>query len=458
MENGVDDQADRAGPAACDRSEITEYARSLGLTYPPPPVACPDPFCYIRNLKIQQVKQEWESTVDALPQVVCLLDQHGRIIRVNRTVERWGLGLVDDVNGWHVHELLPPGCTGQTGDPGQLWAQVWPELSQGEPVDLEFHDAALDRYVRLELRSRSDGSAAGEGRGGGFAVAVLADITELKRAEESLRRFSDELERRVEARAAELLKANRRLTREVRERARAERKLKDSQDELRLLSAQLLAAQEIERKRIASELHDGIGQSLSAVKFSVDDALGLLGQNSAARAAIVLEALTSKIQRAIDEVRRIAMDLRPSMLDDLGLLATLAWFFREFQDTYHNLRVVKHVSLDEDDVPSPLRTTIFRIVQEAMNNAAKHARADTLVVSLKKEGDRIELMVKDNGQGFDPREFHARESRDRGSGLASMRERTEFCGGSFTVESAKGKGTRIKARWHSVACEGAADS
>jgi PAS domain S-box-containing protein len=232
---------------------------------------------------------------------------------------------------------------------------------------------------------------------------------------------------------------------------RAEAELRASESELRLLSAQLLTAQERERKRIASELHDGIGQAMSAVKFSVESALRMMAEDSAEKGRETLEAVIPRVRGVIDEVRRISMDLRPSTLDDLGILATIGWFSREFQAVYQDLRIEKHISIQEVDVPPPLKTAMFRILQEAMNNLAKHAKADTARIVLKRVDNTIELIIEDNGQGFDIElvALHGRSAR--GAGLGSMRERAEFSGGTFCLQSTRDVGTRISVSW---ACRG----
>ncbi|MRR39419.1 hypothetical protein EG829_33190 [bacterium] len=153
------------------------------------------------------------------------------------------------------------------------------------------------------------------------------------------------------------------------------------------------------------------------------------------------------IQATIEEVRRISMDLRPSILDDLGILATISWFCREFQTVYTGIKVNKTIELEEDDVPENLKIIIFRIIQEALNNAAKHSRADTVDVSLVLRDSTIELTVSDNGVGFDVQEAMLREDSSRGMGLASMEERTDLSGGCFSLDSVKGVGTLIMSTW-----------
>jgi len=153
------------------------------------------------------------------------------------------------------------------------------------------------------------------------------------------------------------------------------------------------------------------------------------------------------IQATIEEVRRISMDLRPSILDDLGILATVSWFCREFQAVYTGIRVNATISLEENDIPERLKITIFRIIQEALNNTAKHSQADTVDVSLIKRDNAIELTVSDNGVGFDVQEALQREDSTRGMGLASMEERTDISGGCFSIDSVRGVGTLIMSTW-----------
>jgi signal transduction histidine kinase len=231
--------------------------------------------------------------------------------------------------------------------------------------------------------------------------------------------------------------------RDITKRKRAEEALRESENRLRILSSQLLAVQENERKRISRELHDSIGQSLSAIKFRVENILQEVGESRVKP----LEDLIPIIQESIEEARRIQMDLRPSILDDLGILATLSWFCREFEKIYSTIRIEKLVQIQENEVSTQLKTVIFRIMQEALNNVAKHSKANFILLSLRKTDGTIELTIQDNGQGFDLNEVLSIESSRRGLGLTSMRERAELSGGSFVIESVRGKGTIVRATW-----------
>jgi PAS domain S-box-containing protein len=234
---------------------------------------------------------------------------------------------------------------------------------------------------------------------------------------------------------------------DITERKEMERAIRDSERDLHLLSARLLSAEENERKRIAQELHDGIGQSLSALKFGVENVLHQLRGGAKADAERYLSTFIPFIQNTIEEVRAIVMDLRPSILDDLGILPTIHWFCREFQYIHPRIRMTEEISLEEGDIPEALKTPIYRILQEGLNNVSTHSGADAVRVALGKRDGRIVLEIQDNGQGFDPKAVASAGASRRGFGLSSMRERAEAAGGTFVVESLPGGGTRLLVSW-----------
>jgi PAS domain S-box-containing protein len=225
-----------------------------------------------------------------------------------------------------------------------------------------------------------------------------------------------------------------------------EEELRESEKELRHLSSRLLAAQEEERKRIAIDLHDSIAQSLSAIKFSLETRLGEIG-NGTPPSGTSLEDIISRLQDSIDETRTIMTDLRPSLLDDLGILATINWHCREFQKIYTGINVEKKIAIQEVDVPDSLKIVIYRVLQEASSNIAKHSHADLMRLSLKRTDEKIELTIDDNGTGYDVEHTLSGDSSGRGLGLAGMRERTKLSGGSFSIQSRMGSGTTIRASW-----------
>ena len=223
--------------------------------------------------------------------------------------------------------------------------------------------------------------------------------------------------------------------------------LRESEKQLRFLSSQLITVQEQERKRIASELHDGLGAILSAMKYKVEAALQQKGKNKLKGVEKQLESVIPMIQESVEEVRRIQTDLRPATLDSLGVLAAMRGDCRRFQTVYPSISIQQELEIQEDEVPAWLKIVIYRIFQEALNNVAKHSKADLVHLSLRKREGNIELVIQDNGRGFNVNEALSSDSSRRGLGLTSMRERTELSGGIFTVESSKGSGTLIMASW-----------
>jgi len=218
--------------------------------------------------------------------------------------------------------------------------------------------------------------------------------------------------------------------------------LRHSESEMRVLSAQLVAAQELERQRIARELHDSIGQALGGVKFELESCEARLGADQAL--GRTLHQLAGRMQSVIDEVRRISMDLRPSTLDDLGILPTLGWFMREFGAIYGQVELETLVDVDEDQIAAPLKTAIYRIVQEAFHNVVTHSGARRVSLVLRRRERQLELQVQDDGAGCDA---PARGKERGGLGLATMRERAEVTGGRFSLRSEPGHGTTVAVSW-----------
>ncbi|MGZ6220967.1 MAG: PAS domain-containing sensor histidine kinase, partial [Syntrophales bacterium] len=253
--------------------------------------------------------------------------------------------------------------------------------------------------------------------------------------------LADEREGRLTLKRFEFVESMAPLVGEAVNRFKLEEKFRESENRLRLLSSQLLLVQENERKRIAIELHDSIGQMLTAIKFKIESILQEKNKKKS------LETLIPLVRESIEEVRRIQMDLRPSTLDDLGVLATLEWFCREYQKIYFHIRIKKEIGLTESEISIPLKTVIYRLTQEALNNIAKHSKADLIHLSLQTMEDRVELTIKDNGIGFRLEEILSSEKPKKGLGLNSMRERAELSGGTFAIETTPGAGTLIRANW-----------
>ncbi|MCC7499909.1 MAG: ATP-binding protein [Bryobacterales bacterium] len=212
--------------------------------------------------------------------------------------------------------------------------------------------------------------------------------------------------------------------------------IQDARRNLRLLSNRLLAAQEQERRNISRELHDQVGQSMSALLIDLGRAESKLRDTETCRE--ILGSARQIAAESLARVRDLSLLLRPSMLDELGLVPALQWQAREVMRRT-NLKV-KMIAGDLDhDLPDEHRTAVFRIVQEALHNCVKHAEATEARVVFTVEADGLTVSVQDNGKGFDPR-------RQKGLGLLGIEERASHLGGIFSLDSAPGGGTALSVR------------
>jgi signal transduction histidine kinase len=287
----------------------------------------------------------------------------------------------------------------------------------------------------------------------GISVALLLEGRRRARAEAALAVAHTLLEQKVEERTVALARANQLLRTEVEERRQAEHALSRSEADLRALSYQLLTVQEDERSRIARELHDGISQDLSAIKFRVEHAGSQLRGGDAAGASGSCETAVCLLQDALDDMRRTYMALRPSLLDDLGLLAAVQWFCREFQASHPGIRIDLELSVEEAAVPEGLKVTVFRILQEALNNVGQHSAASRARVVLAGGPEGLELAVEDDGRGF-PDPDRGGEPGSTGVGLRSMRERARSTGGELVTESRPGRGAGVRVVWAAATAAG----
>jgi len=212
-----------------------------------------------------------------------------------------------------------------------------------------------------------------------------------------------------------------------------------TQQELKRLSAELVSAQESERRRISRELHDEVGQVLSAIMLGLGNLRSALLDRNTDEALLQLQQVEDMTQRNASVVRNISLLLRPTMLDDLGLLPALRWLAREVSRT-GSMEVDLMAEPFVDDLPDEHRTCVFRIVQEAIRNAARHSGASQVRIYVEERAEQngasLRLSVQDDGKGFDP-------AQERGLGILGMQERVRRLGGTFEVNSRPGRGTII---------------
>ena len=215
-------------------------------------------------------------------------------------------------------------------------------------------------------------------------------------------------------------------------------RLEANEREFRRLGRAVWRVQEDERRRLARELHDGIGQNLTALKHR----LGQIGSELAPGQSELRDKLDTALALcadALDDTRNLSRLLRPPILDDLGLEPALHWLARSTQETVGMAVVVEVESLPAID--GDLQTLLFRVAQEAINNAGKHSAATSVLLRLVVRNRQLQLQVIDDGRGFDP----AQAANAGGSGLGGMRERLRLYGGHLELRTADGQGTRIRA-------------
>jgi PAS domain S-box-containing protein len=324
--------------------------------------------------------------LDALPFYVMLIDEHHHILEANRAVQAQ-LGLKpEDIIGKYcpevVHGLSEPWYA----------CPLEEAVRKGKPVEREALDQKSGRWIRSAIyptrRSTPDGSR--------ILFHMVSDITDRKEAEEQL---------------------------------------EASREQLRSLSAHLESAREEERKSMAREIHDELGQILTALKID----LSSLTEGSAEEQQLPLrnvKSMNELIDMAIETVKRISAELRPPVLDDLGIAVALEWQAEEL-----NKRTkikCEFTSKPEDIVLDPDRSiAIFRIFQEALTNVIRHSNASKVKAVLTKETDRIVLTIKDNGKGIEKKQI----ADPKAFGIIGMKERAHFLGGEVRINSAPGKGT-----------------
>jgi len=517
-----------------------------------------------------EAKRVWEGTVDALNQLVVVLDENADIMRANMAVEHWQLGSINSYihqSGYSlVSQIAPDGLV----DKFDGWQEIWNSLPDFGHIVWKAENKQDGNIFRFSLRTITNKESKQKSHKG-YAVLVVEDITQSIQAEEKLRKHNTVLEDAIRERNIQLEDLNQKLTQELEEHRKnkiallkseakyiqlfnntlaavcllnsgriqfcndrfcqifkykktelvnsilanlfddedrgklmslfadlevlkgqttdiailkawdgyrnplwlelrmeylnassektiivnifditpqksIELSLRRSEERLQKLSSQLISAQENERKRLARELHDGLGQSLSAIKYTMEDLMRERQSDIDEKTGKLISKSIAQIRQTIDDARRMAMDLRPSILDDLGIISTINWFCRQYEETYRNIKIEKEIYLKEEEIAENRKIVIYRILQEALNNVAKHAHADKVSINLQKIDEFIGLCITDNGIGMNKSE---RSGVSRGMGINSMQERVELSGGSFRIAPNEPHGTIISIRWPS---------
>ena len=298
------------------------------------------------------------------------------------------------------------------------WLQIFEEVAlTGNPIEIENYHQGLDKYFYVSgFRPRE-----------GQVVVTFIDISDRMRIKKALQMAHDNLEKRVAERTAELAKANVSLRREIAERRR--------------LSYRFLNAQEDERKRIAVEIHDELGQDLSVLKLDFDFLKKQLSESQIALKEQI-ENISADLSKTIEKVRGISHALIPSVLLNLGLSSALRSLIQSLAK-YANIEISSNILDLEELFPTEQQIAVFRIFQEIFTNIRKHAQATQVSISTGRDGSKVFFRVEDNGIGFDVARIKSISAAESGLGLAAMEERVKMLFGNFEIFSRVGTGTRI---------------
>ena len=383
----------------------------------------------------------FSALIQQAPVGVYVVDGQLRLQQINPKA-RPIFSKIDPLNGRDFSEILHILWPKKTAD--EVLARFRNTLKTGKPYySIDFSERRRDTDATESYEWQLQRITLPAGQHG--VVCFFNDITERKRAEAT--------QRRSEVLAA----SNQKLELEIIRRRAVEKALKKSeqdqtrlleqsrrmQEQLRHLSHQILQAQEEERKRISRELHDVIAQTLTSInlRLSALKKDAVLNPRGVERS---IDRTQRLVQDSVSIVHRFARELRPTVLDDLGLVPALHSFLKSFK-----AETGIHVSLSAfaavEKVSGEKRTVLYRVAQEALNNVARHARASQVEVSVQKLGGAICMKIKDDGKGF-PAERVMNLQKQKRLGLLGMRERVEMVSGNLTVTSAPGKGTTVLAR------------
>jgi PAS domain S-box-containing protein len=373
-----------------------------------------------------ELRARLAAIVDSSDDAIVSKSLDGIITSWNRGAERiFGYTAAEAV-GQRIHLIIPK----------ERWAEeddVLARLRRGERIDhFETIRRTKDgRRIPISLTVSPIRDAQGNIIG---ASKVARDITERTVAQQALQRAHEELEERVRERTAELSQSNESLRSEIAERQRVE------QERNRLLTRFVLA-QEDERHRIARELHDQLGQQLTALRLTLETLRSPAVERTDFRAQV--ETLQELARQLDQDVAFRVWELRPTPLEDVGLRAALTNFVHNWSK-HSGIRVQVHTGQSTDErLPSEVETMIYRLAQEALNNVAKHARADRVDIALERNAGQLSLIIEDNGVGFDPSDT---DTLGDGIGLTGMRERAALVGADFQIESTPSRGTTLIVR------------
>jgi signal transduction histidine kinase len=379
------------------------------------------------------------------PQIVLVLDQDTRVLNINRGLAGPTFTMLATHEKASLHQQLHPECDGGCSF-DELWKKAWTCLSTRDSVEWEVDDSKLQKLLRLNLSRPLTSQGIAQDRRRRHALLTITDITEHRYEYDSLIKREGALVRLLKEQGVIFESAPHDDTGATQTREMLV--LADYGKKYRSLSRQVIMAQELERKRIATELHDGVAQSLGVIKYNVEASVARISRSDSDADLKPLEGVVEQITRLLDEVRRISNNLAPSVLDDFGLCDAVAWLCNEYREAGRELNPSCDTCIKENSLPDNVKIAAFRVIQEALQNIAKHSSASDVKVVLSMQDGGLQISIIDNGIGFDSESVEPAESRRNGGfGLRSMRDRVLVTGGEFWIDSTSDAGTKINASW-----------
>ena len=378
------------------------------------------------------------------PQVVLSLDEKARILGVNRSLAGNYFSSISETERQCLHSQLHPNCDGDCHF-NRLWRTAWESLSFRDGVEWEVDDPMLTRVLRLNLTKSPATTPIKQERRLLYTLLTITDITKYRREHDSLVAQQQALIKLLLAKGASPDDSD--LPGYDETGDTGNRLMAGYAKKQHSFRRQLVDAQESERKRIAAELHDGLAQAIGVVKYKIETSVAHLAEQNPDLDLSVIDDAVDDFRGMLEEVRRISSNLAPAMLEDFGTNVAITSLCKDFAAHNGEISTSCSVCIDEDETPDFIKIATYRVVQEALNNIAKHASATRVDVLLNSSDDRLTLMISDNGAGFDVQELRNRSDERTGFGLRSMRERVEATGGTFDIESARGSGVVLHARW-----------
>jgi PAS domain S-box-containing protein len=382
----------------------------------------------LQHKRAEQALQEREALLQAIidqsKNIIWVKDGEGHYQFINREFEQLFRISREDVKGRTDYDIFPGRIADafRANDLKVAQTGATMEFEEIAPLEDGEHTYISNKFPLCQANGKAP-----------TVCGIATDITERKRAEEFL-------ELRIQRRTKQLLRVNGALQVEIAERRQIEEALQGSREQLRTLATRLQAAHESEKIHLAREIHDELSGTLTALKLD----LALLPNRAAKDRGLFLEKLNSMaglIDGTLARIRTVATELRPIVLDKFGLVAAIEWQIGEFEDR-SGIRCETRLPTEVIPLDPEPSTAVFRILQEALTNVARHAHANKVVVDLGSEAGSLILTVSDNGKGIDEQMIHAAHS----IGLLGMRERARSFGGTAEVTRSPGGGTLVSVR------------